>query len=160
MGPLAPVQASLHWKSLLSLCTARDLLPAAASSCPQHHTLSPDVFTVFPDHLRVKHCTHPGKWRSGGLRETHSPPCMDGCVLSLWRENIVLPCPAGSSQSFPENFLHRPTYRGHPSLGPNFLPFALLSLLAVLACPLLLYLSDVHPFAPHLQKNSWSVPAP
>lgn len=85
---------------------------------------------------------------------------MDACVHSVQGGNIVLPCPAGSSHSSSENSLHRSIYRGPPSLGLDFLPSALLSLLAALAHPLLPYLSDVHPFAPHLEKNSWSVPAP
>lgn len=126
MGPWTPVQplvASLHWKREQSLCAARDLLPAATSSHPRRPPLSPDVFTVFPDHLRVRTCPHPGIWRSGGLRETHPLPDMDGCVLSLWRKNIVFPCVAGSSHFFPENFLHRPIYRGQPSLGLNFSTF-------------------------------------
>lgn len=93
------------------------------------------------------------------LRETHFQPCMDECVLSLWGGNIVFPVlldPATPPQdtSYIDSCIGDDLHWDltfYPLLPFPPCCFCLPSPPLSLRCPFL---------CPHLQKSSWSLPAP
>lgn len=73
---------SLHWKREQSLFAALDLLPGAASSCPQYHPFTPDAsLTRLPRNMEV--------WRDS--EELFSSPSLMGVSTQVGGSNIVLP---------------------------------------------------------------------